>query len=74
MTDSVPLGWLFGALAGLLASSGFFSMSETCMMALNRYRLKHLVREGNRGAALASALLSKTDHARSHCAAVTRSS
>ena len=61
MTDSVPLGWLFGALAGLLASSGFFSMSETCMMALNRYRLKHLVREGNRGAALASTLLSKTD-------------
>jgi len=61
VTDSVPLGWLFGALAGLLASSGFFSMSETCMMALNRYRLKHLVREGNRGAALASALLSKTD-------------
>ncbi|HEX3062447.1 MAG TPA: CNNM domain-containing protein, partial [Usitatibacter sp.] len=33
----------------LLACSGFFSMSETCMMALNRYRLRHLVREGNRG-------------------------
>ena len=61
MTDSVPLGWLFGALAGLLASSGFFSMSETCMMALNRYRLKHLVREGNRGAKLASDLLDRTD-------------
>jgi Mg2+/Co2+ transporter CorB len=61
LTDSVPLSWLFAALAGLLASSGFFSMSETCMMALNRYRLKHLVREGNRGATLASALLAKTD-------------
>ncbi|HZZ93391.1 MAG TPA: CNNM domain-containing protein [Usitatibacter sp.] len=61
MTDSVPLAWLFGALAALLAFSGFFSMSETCMMALNRYRLKHLVREGNRGAQLASALLAKTD-------------
>src|SRR4051812_30481753 len=36
-------------------------MSETCMMALNRYRLKHLVREGNRGAALTSTLLAKTD-------------
>jgi Mg2+/Co2+ transporter CorB len=61
MTDSVPLGWLFGTLAGLLACSGFFSMSETCMMALNRYRLKHLVREGNRGAQLTSTLLAKTD-------------
>ena len=61
MTDAIPLGWLLGALAAMLACSGFFSMSETCMMALNRYRLKHMVREGNRGAALASALLEKTD-------------
>ncbi len=31
------------------------------MMSLNRYRLKHLVKQGNRGARLASALLEKTD-------------
>ncbi|HXZ49269.1 MAG TPA: CNNM domain-containing protein [Usitatibacter sp.] len=61
MIDVVPLRWLFGALAALLAVSGFFSMSETCMMALNRYRLRHLVREGNTGAKLASALLERTD-------------
>ena len=61
MTDAVPLRWLFIALAVLLAVSGFFSMSETCMMALNRYRLKHLVREGNTGARLASNLLQRTD-------------
>jgi Mg2+/Co2+ transporter CorB len=61
MTDDIPIGWLFGALAALLACSGFFSMSETCMMALNRYRLKHLIREGSRGAALAGNLLSRTD-------------
>lgn len=61
MTDGFPLGWLFAALAVLLAVSGFFSMSETCMMALNRYRLRHLVREGNRGARLASKLLERTD-------------
>ena len=61
MTDAVPLRWLFAALAVLLAVSGFFSMSETCMMALNRYRLKHLVREGNTGARLATALLQRTD-------------
>jgi Mg2+/Co2+ transporter CorB len=61
LTDAVPLGWLFVALAALLAASGFFSMSETCMMALNRYRLKHLVREGNTGARLTSRLLQRTD-------------
>jgi Mg2+/Co2+ transporter CorB len=61
VTDTIPLGWLFAALAALLMSSGFFSMSETCMMALNRYRLKHLVREGNTGAKLANALLERTD-------------
>src|SRR5690349_9512247 len=36
-------------------------MSETCMMALNKYRLKHLVREGHTGARLASALLDRID-------------
>ena len=61
MTDDLPLGLLFWALVALLACSGFFSMSETCMMALNRYRLRHLVREGNTGARLASALLDRTD-------------
>jgi Mg2+/Co2+ transporter CorB len=61
VTDNISLGWLYVALAAMLACSGFFSMSETCMMALNRYRLKHLVREGNRGARLTSALLERTD-------------
>jgi len=61
VTDDFPLWWLFAALAVLLAASGFFSMSETCMMALNRYRLRHLVREGNRGARLATKLLERTD-------------
>ena len=61
MTDNIPLGWLYFALAALLACSGFFSGSETCMMALNRYRLKHLVREGHKGAKLANALLGRTD-------------
>ena len=61
MTDDIPLGWLFAALAALLACSGFFSGSETCLMAVNRYRLKHLIREGSRGARLAGALLDRTD-------------
>jgi Mg2+/Co2+ transporter CorB len=61
LTEAVPLRWLFLTLAALLAVGGFFSMSETCMMALNRYRLKHLVREGHRGAKLTAALLQRTD-------------
>lgn len=36
-------------------------MAETSLMSLNRYRLRHLVKEGHRGARLASALLAKTD-------------
>ena len=61
MTDDIPLGWLAGALATLLAASGFFAMSETCLMAVNRYRLKHLIREGSRGARLAGDLLNRVD-------------
>jgi Mg2+/Co2+ transporter CorB len=61
VTDDIPLSWLFAALAMLLACSGFFSGSETCLMAVNRYRLKHLIREGSRGARLAGALLDRTD-------------
>jgi Mg2+/Co2+ transporter CorB len=61
MTDHIDLGWLFAALAGLLALSGFFAMSETCLMAVNRYRLKHLIREGSIGARLAGNLLDRID-------------
>ena len=59
--DAIPLSWLLATLAGLLLFSAFFSISETSMMAINRYRLKHLVKEGNRGARLTQALLDHTD-------------
>ena len=42
--------------------SAFFSSAETCLMSLNRYRLRHLAKDGHRGARLAQALLHKTDH------------
>jgi Mg2+/Co2+ transporter CorB len=61
VTDEFPLSWLFYTLAALLACSAFFAMSETCLMALNRYRLQHLIREGSRGARLAGRLLERTD-------------
>ncbi|OYV23819.1 MAG: magnesium and cobalt efflux protein CorC, partial [Mycobacterium sp. 20-66-4] len=41
--------------------SGFFSSSETSMMALNRHRLSHLVRKGNKSARLTAKLLAQTD-------------
>lgn len=48
-------------LAVLLVVSGLFSIAETSMMALNRYRLKAMVRLGSRAAKKTSDLLSRTD-------------
>lgn len=59
--DDIPLSWQLGALAGLLLIGAFFSIAETSLMSLNRYRLRHLAKAGHRGARLASALLAKTD-------------
>lgn len=59
--NDIPLSLLFGALLVLLCCSAFFSSSETALMALNRYRLLHLAREGDRGAQLAARLLEKPD-------------
>jgi Mg2+/Co2+ transporter CorB len=59
--DTIPLGALVGALAVLLLCSAFFSSSETSMMAVNRYRLRTLVKAGHRGAKLAEWLLGQTD-------------
>ena len=50
-----------GALIALLAMSAFFSMSETAMMAANRFRLRHLAQNGHHGARKAVDLLDKTD-------------
>ncbi len=52
---------LFFFLLLLLVLSGFFSASETSMMAINRHRLNHLVRKGNKSAKLAARLLGKVD-------------
>ena len=45
----------------LVILSGYFSGSETAMMALNRYRLRHLANEGHGGAKRASRLLERPD-------------
>jgi Mg2+/Co2+ transporter CorB len=61
VVDTIPLSWLLTALVVMLLVAGFFSLAETSMMALNRYRLRHLVKEGNRGARLTQKLLDSTD-------------
>ncbi len=60
MSD-LSLGYFFGALFVLLLMSAFFSGSETALMSLNRYRLRHLKDEGHAGAILASRLLENPD-------------
>ncbi|WJS89393.1 HlyC/CorC family transporter [Glaesserella parasuis] len=45
----------------LLLLSAFFSGSETGLMSLNRYRIRHLADKGHKGAKLAEKLLSRTD-------------
>ncbi|HVC29148.1 MAG TPA: HlyC/CorC family transporter [Gammaproteobacteria bacterium] len=59
--SNVPLWALFVALIILLILSAFFSGSETAVIALNRYRLRHLMRAGHRGAQLAERLLKRPD-------------
>jgi magnesium and cobalt exporter, CNNM family len=55
------MGGLVGILIILLLLSAFFSVSETSMMAANRYRLRHRAKQGQRGARLAESLLKHTD-------------
>ena len=51
---------LIGLLV-LILISGFFSGSETGMMSLNRYRLRHMVRKGNGAAKRVATLLERPD-------------
>ena len=59
--NDIPLWILLASIAFLVLMSAFFSGSETSMMAINRYRLKHLVKEKNKSAKRVSKLLEKTD-------------
>ncbi|MEM1156044.1 MAG: HlyC/CorC family transporter [Pseudomonadota bacterium] len=59
--NEAPLGLLYSILAVLILLSAFFSSSETGMMALNRYRLKHLKKQKHRGAIRAAKLLETPD-------------
>lgn len=60
MGDIHP-GYLIGLLVFLLFCSAFFSSVETGVLSLDRYRLRHLAKQGNRGARRTSWLLLRTD-------------
>ena len=59
--EDTSLSFLLTVLVALLAMSAFFSLSETAMMAANRFRLRHLAQSGHQGAARGLALLNQTD-------------
>lgn len=59
--DDISTGALFTILAVLIIVSGYFSGSETGMMSLNRYRLKHLANQGHKGAKRVERLLNRPD-------------
>ncbi len=60
MTDT-SITLLVVLLVVLLALSAFFSGSETALMTINRYRLRHMAEKGHRGARLAQRLLERPD-------------
>ena len=59
--DDISLRTLVGALILMITLSAFFSAAETAMLSLNRYRLRHFIKAGKRGAILAGKLLDRPD-------------
>jgi len=59
--NDLSLGVLFAILAVMLILSAFFSGSETSLMTLNRYRLRHLAKLKHSGAIKAQKLLQRPD-------------
>ncbi len=60
MSD-IPIAFLFGLLVLLIILSGLFSGSETGLMTINRYRLRHQAKAGHPGARRAQRLLERPD-------------
>jgi Mg2+/Co2+ transporter CorB len=60
MDLGLSIGWLFALLIFLLLISAFFSSAETSMMAVNRYKLRHMAKHSY-GARKALQLLERID-------------
>ena len=59
--NAIPTGALFFILLLLVLISGFFSGSETALMSLNRYRLRHQANNGNKAALRTAKLLEQPE-------------
>lgn len=57
--SDAPVALMCAGLALLVLLSAFFSGTETALMSVNRYRLRHAARSGSRGALLAERLLAR---------------
>ncbi len=61
MLNDIPIGVLLGLIIFLIFVSAFFSGSETGLISLNRYRLRHMAKDGHAGARRAHQLLKRPD-------------
>ena len=59
--NAFPTSYLLLSIGTMILLSAYFSGTETAMMALNRYRLRHLVKNGNKGAKKADTMLQRPD-------------
>ncbi|WP_286234747.1 HlyC/CorC family transporter [Thalassotalea sediminis] len=59
--DTISTSMLFLILSILILISAYFSGSETGMMSLNRYKLRHLEKQKHKGAKRVGKLLSRPD-------------
>ncbi len=59
--DDISTSTLFIILFVLIFISAYFSSSETGLMALNKYKLKHLENEGHKGAKRVTELMNRPD-------------
>ncbi|PVF13194.1 magnesium/cobalt efflux protein, partial [Yersinia pestis] len=61
MLEHVSTSSLIIILVIMIIVSAYFSASETGMMTLNRYRMRHLSKQGNRAARRVEKLLNRPD-------------
>ncbi len=59
--NDIPVGLLLLAVLLLIVICAFFASTETALMSINRYRLRHQAQLGNRSAKLTERLLTKPD-------------
>jgi Mg2+/Co2+ transporter CorB len=59
--SDLSVGALLSIIAVLVMLSAFFSSTETALMSLNRYRLRHRASQGHRSARIVEKLLERPD-------------